>query len=53
MSVGAGDAPHKLLHVQRDGNLGPQETDQISFLPYVHYVDSFGYNTSIIPEGKP
>ena len=53
MSIGAGDAPHKLLHVQQDGNLGAQETDLISFLPYVHNVDSFGYNTSVIPEGIP
>ena len=53
MSIGAGDAPHKLLHVQDDGNLGPDRTDLISFLPYVHNVDSFGYNTSVIPEGKP
>jgi putative spermidine/putrescine transport system substrate-binding protein len=53
MSIGAGDAPHKLLHVQSDGNLGSNETDQISFLPYVHNVDSFGYNTSVIPQGQP
>lgn len=53
MSIGAGDAPHKLLHVQVDGSLGSNETSQISFLPYVHNVDSFGYNTSVIPLGKP
>jgi len=50
---GAGDAPYKLLHVQDDKSLSSQETELISYLPYVHNVDSFGYNTSIIPEGKP
>jgi len=52
MSIGAGDAPHKLLHVQADGSLGANKTNHISFLPYVHNVDSFGYNTSVIPQGK-
>lgn len=51
MKIGAGDAPHKILHVQSDGNLGPNATDHISFVPYVHNVDSFGYNTSVIPQG--
>ena len=51
--LGAGDAPYRLLHVQQDGTLGSAETDKISFLPYVHNVDSFGYNTSIIPKGIP
>ena len=45
---GAGDAPYKVLHIQPDGKLGTEHTDQISFLPYVHNVDSFGYNTSVI-----
>ncbi|HSG62092.1 MAG TPA: extracellular solute-binding protein [Pseudomonadales bacterium] len=49
---GYGDAPYKLLYVQADGTLGPQATEQISFLPYVHNTDSFGYNTRYIPEGK-
>jgi len=53
MKIGAGDAPHKILHVQGDGCLGAQPSDQLSFLPYVHNVDSFGYNTSIIPQGVP
>lgn len=53
MRIGAGDAPHKLLHVQADGELGSVATDQISFVPYVHNVDSFGYNTDVIPEGSP
>ncbi|KMT65293.1 ABC transporter substrate-binding protein [Catenovulum maritimum] len=51
--IGAGDAPYKILNVQADGHLSPQETDQISFLPYVHNVDSFGYNTNVIPKGIP
>jgi putative spermidine/putrescine transport system substrate-binding protein len=50
---GAGDAPYKLLHAQDDGELGTTHTDKVSFLPYVHNVDSFGYNKSIIPKGIP
>lgn len=50
---GAGDAPYKLLHIQNDDELGEQHTDRLSFLPYVHNVDSFGYNTDHIPEGVP
>lgn len=49
---GAGDAPYKILHIQSDGKLGTEHTDQISFLPYVHNVDSFGYNTNIITPGE-
>jgi putative spermidine/putrescine transport system substrate-binding protein len=49
--LGAGDAPAKLLHIQPDGSLGLNHTDHLSFLPYVHNVDSFGYNTNIIPQG--
>ncbi len=52
-NVGAGDAPYKLLHVQADGSLGSNHTNQISFLPYVHNVDSFGYNNKVIPKGIP
>lgn len=52
MRIGAGDAPHKLLHVQADRSLGETHTDQISFVPYVHNVDSFGYNTEVIAEGS-
>lgn len=47
--MGAGDAPHKILNVQDDGSLGENHTDGISFLPYVHNVDSFGYDTSSLP----
>ncbi|MEW9797094.1 ABC transporter substrate-binding protein [Alteromonas sp. CYL-A6] len=49
--IGAGDAPHKILHIQADGTLGTGHTDQISFLPYVHNVDSFGYDTGRVPSG--
>jgi putative spermidine/putrescine transport system substrate-binding protein len=49
---GAGDAPYKMLHIQADGKLGTEHTDQISFLPYVHNVDSFGYNTNAIKQGE-
>jgi putative spermidine/putrescine transport system substrate-binding protein len=50
--LGAGDAPYKILHIQPDGTLGTEHTDKISFLPYVHNVDSFGYNTSVIKQGE-
>ena len=50
--LGAGDAPYKILHIQPDGKLGTEHTDQISFLPYVHNVDSFGYNTNVIKQGE-
>jgi putative spermidine/putrescine transport system substrate-binding protein len=51
--IGLGDAPYKILNVQSDGSLGTKFTGKISFLPYVHNVDSFGYNTKIIPKGVP
>lgn len=51
--IGAGDAPHKLLFVQEDGTLGDKDTGKISFLPYVHNTDSFGYDTRSIPQGIP
>lgn len=54
--MGAGDAPHKIINVQDDGTLGEQHTDKISFLPYVHNVDSFGYNKNQLPhelQGEP
>ncbi len=50
--TGAGDAPNKILFVQNDGLLGPSPTEKISFMPYVHNVDSFGYDTRIIPEAE-
>ena len=48
---GAGDAPFKIVNVQGDGSLGSEQTGQVSFLPYVHNVDSFGYNTNEIEQG--
>ncbi len=51
-ALGAGDAPYKLLYLQEDGSLGSQPTSTISFMPYVHNVDSFGYNTNFISRGK-
>ncbi|MCM8540219.1 MAG: extracellular solute-binding protein [Lentisphaeraceae bacterium] len=50
---GAGDAPYKLLWVQKNGQLGKEETNNVSFLPYVHNTDSIGYNSNIIPKGIP
>lgn len=52
-SIGLGDAPHKILYFQADDSLGSTPTDSISFLPYVHNTDSFGYNSAIIPKGIP
>lgn len=52
-SIGLGDAPNKILFVQPDGSLGPRPSGQISFLPYVHNVDSFGYNTQAMQQGIP
>lgn len=51
--MGAGDAPHKLLFVQSNDSLGSTDTRKISFLPYVHNTDSFGYDTRHIEQGVP
>ena len=51
--LGLGDAPYKLLYVQKNGLLGSSPTGEISFMPYVHNTDSFGYNSAIIPKGIP
>ncbi|MCA9057734.1 MAG: extracellular solute-binding protein [Planctomycetaceae bacterium] len=51
--VGAGDAPNRLLFVQDNGRIGSDPTERISFLPYVHNVDSFGYDVAQIPRGVP
>jgi putative spermidine/putrescine transport system substrate-binding protein len=51
--IGAGDAPHKILYVQDDNEIGLTPTENVSFLPYVHNVDSFGYNTDVIEPGIP
>ncbi|TPV60649.1 extracellular solute-binding protein [Aestuariibacter sp. GS-14] len=50
--TGAGDAPDKILFVQSNGLLGPQSTNKISFMPYVHNVDSFGYDTRVIQRAQ-
>ncbi|MEE3078949.1 MAG: extracellular solute-binding protein [Bdellovibrionota bacterium] len=50
-SFGKGDAPYKLLYVQDDNTLSSKQSKKISFMPYVHNVDSFGYNTNIIKPG--
>lgn len=52
-TIGLGDSPHKLLYVQDDQTLGSTPQDTISFLPYVHNVDSFGYNTNFVKKGIP
>ena len=51
--LGAGDSPNKLLYAQPDGSLGETPSKLISFMPYVHNVDSFGYNTNVIEKGIP
>jgi putative spermidine/putrescine transport system substrate-binding protein len=51
--LGLGDAPCNLLFIQPDGSFSCVPTKHISFLPYVHNVDSFGYNASVIPQGIP
>ena len=51
--IGKGDSPHKILFVQPDGTLDTNNSRFISFLPYVHNADSFGYNSAIIPIGIP
>ncbi|MCC9640895.1 extracellular solute-binding protein [Rhodopirellula sp. JC740] len=51
--IGAGDAPNKLLFIQPDGSLGGSATDHVTFLPYVHNVDSFGYDAAVVPRGEP
>lgn len=51
-SPGFGDTPNSLLYIQSKNTLGPTATDHVSYLPYVHNVDSFGYNTDVVPEGE-
>ena len=51
--IGKGDASDKLLYVQADKTLGNIPSKNISFMPYVHNVDSFGYNTNHITKGIP
>lgn len=52
-TIGKGDSPNKLLYVQNDKSLGTKDNGLISFMPYVHNVDSFGYNTDLVPKGEP
>ncbi|WP_100656682.1 ABC transporter substrate-binding protein [Alteromonas flava] len=49
--IGAGDAPFKIVNVDKLGQLTAEQTELASFLPYVHNVDSFGYNTQKIAQG--
>lgn len=51
--IGAGDAPHRLLYVQPDGRIDSAPQSEISFLPYVHNADSYGYNPERVEEGVP
>jgi putative spermidine/putrescine transport system substrate-binding protein len=51
--IGLGDAPYKLLYVQTDGRLDSRPTGEVSFLPYVHNTDSYGYNSQVVPRGIP
>lgn len=50
---GKGDVPNKILYIQSNNSLGSNPTKKISFMPYVHNVDSFGYNSNIIEKGIP
>ena len=50
--LGRGDAPYKMLYVQPDGMPGSTPGDRVTFLPYVHNVDAFGYDTRVVPEGR-
>ncbi len=52
-TISAGDAPNTLLYVQPGNTLGSQISDRVSYLPYVHNVDSFGYDTRHVPVGEP
>ena len=52
-NLGLGDAPYKLLYVQKNGKLSDKTSTVVSFLPYVHNVDSIGYNSNVIPKGEP
>lgn len=49
--IGDGDAPVRKIYVQDDNSLGATASERISLLPFTHNVDSFGYNTDIVPRG--
>ncbi len=50
---GLGDAPYKILYEQKNHKLGSAPSSKISFMPYVHNTDSFGYNSKVISKGIP
>ena len=50
---GAGDGPNSILYVQPDNSLGSTQQSHISYLPYVHNVDAFGYDSRVIPAAEP
>lgn len=50
--MGAGDSPNKILYVQKDGSLDSKPSSQLSFMPYVHNVDSFGYNSKRVDKNS-
>lgn len=49
---GHGDAPVRKLYVQPGGFLGERPSLQISMLPTVHNMDSFGYDTRLFGTGE-
>lgn len=51
--IGRGDAPHRILYVQNDKTLSSESSQHVSFLPYVHNTDSFGYDSRYIDVGEP
>ncbi len=52
-SPGAGDVPNRILYVQADDSLAAKPGHWLSFMPYVHNVDSYGYNSAKIKPGIP
>jgi len=49
---GHGDAPVGKLYVQPGGFLGPKPSRQVSMLPTVHNMDSFGYDPRVFGSGE-
>ncbi|QDV04565.1 hypothetical protein Poly30_00560 [Planctomycetes bacterium Poly30] len=52
-TVGKGAAPHRMLYAQANGTLSGAPSQELSFLPYVHNVDSFGYDAASVERGTP
>lgn len=50
--AGAGDTPNSMLFAQPNGTLGSERSEHVSYLPYVHNVDSFGYDTRHVRRGE-